>query len=75
MHKIPLPLFSHGAPQQTRLILVLAATLFLNACGSQQAYKKREYADPDDELYGKSPSTDRYAVTRHMGVNPDPHKV
>ncbi len=67
MNENPLPLLNLCAPQRARVLLVLVVTLFLNACGSQYAYKKREYADPDDELYGRSPGCDRYAVTQEFG--------
>jgi len=66
MNENPLPLLNFWAPQRTRVLLVLVVTLFLNACGSQYAYKKREYADPDDELYSRSPGCDRYAVTQEF---------
>lgn len=75
MSQIPLPLLKLGRPQRTRLLLVLVVTFLLNACGSQYAYKKREYADPDDELYGRSARCDRYALTQEFGEKANHHQA
>ena len=43
-----------GRPLQvnTRWILIAVVTGFLLGCSEKYVYKHREYADPDDELFG-----------------------
>jgi hypothetical protein len=44
------------------LVWIIAGLLF--GCDPRYAYKHREYADPDDELYGARQVEPRYAQIR-----------
>lgn len=62
MRTVQKPPVRSGFQWGSKLVLVGVIAGLLIGFGSQNAYKRREYADPDDELYGRIQNESAYTV-------------